>query len=112
MKLKPVPGRAVRIPEKGTLLHVEGAEVQLNAFWRRRLRDGDVVEVTLDQSGTGATTATTASDSSTTDSTATTTDSDSSTTDSADTTTTSDSSTTDSTDTASADTTTDTEASS
>ncbi|ARF52784.1 DUF2635 domain-containing protein [Pantoea stewartii] len=61
MKLKPVDGRAVRDPVKGTLLPAEGAEVEMSTFWRRRFRDGDVEEVTLDQSGTGATTATTAS---------------------------------------------------
>lgn len=46
MKLKPVVGRAVRDPVKGTLLPEDGAIVQINAFWRNRLRDGDVVEVT------------------------------------------------------------------
>lgn len=53
MKLKPAAGRAVRDPAKGTLLPAEGAEVDLDAFWRRRLRDGDVEMVTLDQPGTG-----------------------------------------------------------
>lgn len=46
MKLKPAEGRAVRDPVKGTLLPADGAEVTLDAFWRRRMRDGDVVEVT------------------------------------------------------------------
>lgn len=46
MKLKPTVGRAVRDPVKGTLLPEDGAIVQINAFWRNRLRDGDVVEVT------------------------------------------------------------------
>ncbi|MDH1088840.1 DUF2635 domain-containing protein [Pantoea brenneri] len=46
MKLKPAEGRAVRDPAKRTLLPADGAEVTLDAFWRRRLRDGDVVEVT------------------------------------------------------------------
>lgn len=46
MKLKPAEGRAVRDPVKRTLLPEDGADVTLDAFWRRRLRDGDVVEVT------------------------------------------------------------------
>ncbi|MDE8559103.1 DUF2635 domain-containing protein [Pantoea vagans] len=46
MKLKPAEGRAVRDPVKRTLLPADGAEVTLDAFWRRRLRDGDVVEAT------------------------------------------------------------------
>lgn len=53
MKLKPAAGRAVRDPAKGTLLPAEGAEVELDAFWRRRLRDGDVEMISLDQTGTG-----------------------------------------------------------
>lgn len=48
MKLKPAEGRAVRDPVKRTLLPEDGADVTLDAFWRRRLRDGDVVEVTTD----------------------------------------------------------------
>lgn len=70
MKLKPADGRAVRDPAKGKLLPEEGAEVTLNAFWRRRLRDGDVVEVT---GTTASATATTASTTATAASTATTT---------------------------------------
>ena len=46
MKLKPADGRSVRDPVKGTLLPADGADVVVDAFWRRRLRDGDVVEVT------------------------------------------------------------------
>lgn len=53
MKLKPVAGRAVRDPAKGALLPEEGMDIELDAFWRRRLRDGDVEIVTLDQPGTG-----------------------------------------------------------
>jgi len=54
MKLKPADGRAVRDPVKGELLPAEGAEIALDAFWRRRLRDGDVVEVTTDTASTTA----------------------------------------------------------
>ena len=62
MKLKPADGRAVRDPAKGKLLPEDGAEVTLNAFWRRRLRDGDVVEVT----GTATSTTTAAASAATT----------------------------------------------
>lgn len=48
MKLKPAEGRAVRDPVKRTLLPADGADVTLDVFWRRRLRDGDVVEVTTE----------------------------------------------------------------
>jgi len=59
MKLKPADGRSVRDPVKGTLLPADGADVVVDAFWRRRLRDGDVVEViaTATTSSTKATTA-------------------------------------------------------
>lgn len=76
MKLKPADGRAVRDPAKGKLLPEDGAEVTLNAFWRRRLRDGDVVEVTADTASTTAaasTATTTASTATTVESTASTT---------------------------------------
>lgn len=46
MKVKPAEGRAVRDPAKRTLLPADGADVTLDTFWLRRLRDGDVVEVT------------------------------------------------------------------
>lgn len=44
MKVKPAPGRAVRDPQqKYRMLPEQGGEVPDNAFWQRRLRDGDVV---------------------------------------------------------------------
>lgn len=44
MKVKPAPGRAVRDPQqKYRMLSEQGGEVPDNAFWQRRLRDGDVV---------------------------------------------------------------------
>lgn len=44
--LKPaVPGLVVRMPVTGYALPEEGAEVEMNTYWHRRLRDGDVVEV-------------------------------------------------------------------
>lgn len=38
----PAAGRSVPDPEAGDLLPVEGREVPDNAWWRRRLADGDV----------------------------------------------------------------------
>ncbi|CNI59572.1 putative bacteriophage protein [Yersinia pekkanenii] len=43
MIVKPVAGRSVRDPVKGTFLPESGTEVPDNSFWRRRLNDGDVV---------------------------------------------------------------------
>ena len=46
LKVKPAPGRAVPVPEKGgVLLAAEGETVPRNAYWHRRLSDGDVVEI-------------------------------------------------------------------
>jgi hypothetical protein len=43
MIVKPAPGRAVRDPSTYELLPAEGRDVPDTFFWRRRLRDGDVV---------------------------------------------------------------------
>ena len=44
MHVKPAPGRAVRDPRSLMLLPEEGREVPDNdAFWARRVRDGDVI---------------------------------------------------------------------
>lgn len=75
MKLKPASGRAVRDPVKGKLLPESGATVTLNAFWRRRLRDGDVVEVTDAETSAATTTESTATTTESTATTATATDS-------------------------------------
>lgn len=40
--IKPAPGYAVRMPN-GNVLPAEGAEVELNSYWLRRMDDGDVV---------------------------------------------------------------------
>lgn len=46
MKVKPAQGRAVRDPHSMALLPAEGRDVpDRDPFWRRRLRDGDVVRV-------------------------------------------------------------------
>ncbi|CUY55935.1 MULTISPECIES: DUF2635 domain-containing protein [Serratia] len=42
MFVKPVPGRIVRDPVKGTFLPESGEQVPDNIFWGRRLKDGDV----------------------------------------------------------------------
>ncbi|MDA5493828.1 DUF2635 domain-containing protein [Yersinia intermedia] len=47
MFVKPMTGRAVRDPVKGTFLPEFGAEVPDNPFWHRRIQDGDVVQVTV-----------------------------------------------------------------
>lgn len=41
--LKPAPGLKVRTPQGG-FLPDEGAEVERNSFWVRRINDGDVIE--------------------------------------------------------------------
>ena len=38
----PAKGRSVPDPEAGDLLPVDGRDVPDNAWWRRRLADGDV----------------------------------------------------------------------
>lgn len=46
MFIKPAEGKKIRDPFKKTLLPENGAEVSdSDPFWRRRLRDGDVVKV-------------------------------------------------------------------
>ncbi|KAF1022116.1 MAG: hypothetical protein GAK37_03404 [Pseudomonas sp.] len=40
--VRPVAGRAVPDPEAGDLLPAQGREVPDNAWWRRRLADGDI----------------------------------------------------------------------
>ncbi|WP_394373089.1 DUF2635 domain-containing protein [Mixta calida] len=55
MKIKPVGGRAVRDPVKRTLIPAEGIDITPDAFWLRRLRDGDVVEVSPENTAPPAT---------------------------------------------------------
>lgn len=43
MRVKPAPDREVRDPLTMQLLPADGREVPDNQFWRRRLRDGDVI---------------------------------------------------------------------
>jgi hypothetical protein len=43
MRVKPAEGRAVRDPVTKKLLPAAGREVPDNQFWRRRVRDGDVI---------------------------------------------------------------------
>lgn len=49
MMVKPAPGRAVRDPVLRDLLPETGREVPRDVYWLRRLRDGDVVEITKDE---------------------------------------------------------------
>ncbi len=44
MFVKPAEGRAVRDPDSRALLAAEGEEKPDTRFWRRRVRDKDVVE--------------------------------------------------------------------
>ncbi|HSR78761.1 MAG TPA: DUF2635 domain-containing protein [Xanthobacteraceae bacterium] len=46
MRVKPAPQRMVRDPLTNQLLPEDGREVPDNQFWRRRIRDRDVVIVT------------------------------------------------------------------
>jgi len=45
MFIKPKAGLKIRHPKSKLFLQEEGEEVLLNTFWRRRLNDGDVIEV-------------------------------------------------------------------
>lgn len=47
MRVKPAaPGAVIRDPHTKRALPAEGCRVHDSSFWRRRLRDGDVVLVT------------------------------------------------------------------
>jgi hypothetical protein len=50
----PAAGRSVPDPEAGDLLPVEGREVPDNAWWRRRLADGDVKTKSVETPSTKA----------------------------------------------------------
>lgn len=43
--LKPVNGLVVRDPESKEILPVDGSVVAMNSYWRRRVQDGSVTEV-------------------------------------------------------------------
>jgi hypothetical protein len=53
----PASGRSVPDPETGGLLPVEGRSVPDNAWWRRRLADGDVTAKAVEAQSTKAVTA-------------------------------------------------------
>ncbi len=42
MFVKPINGRSVRCPVKGSPLPENGQEVPNNVYWRTRLNDGDI----------------------------------------------------------------------
>lgn len=43
--LKPQSGMKIRMPETNGHLPDEGMELELTHYWRRRIKDGDVVKV-------------------------------------------------------------------
>jgi len=45
MKLKPAKGLLVAVPGESRNLNEQGETVTLTTYWRRRLADGDVVEI-------------------------------------------------------------------
>ncbi|MEO0652814.1 MAG: DUF2635 domain-containing protein [Planctomycetota bacterium] len=50
LHLKPRAGFQVSDPDAGDRLPVEGRRVRRSGYWLRRLRDGDVVEITTERS--------------------------------------------------------------
>lgn len=50
MFVKPAPGLKVPDPDTFVPLPAEGRDVPDNTYWRRRLRDGDVIAVEEDAS--------------------------------------------------------------
>ena len=46
MFVKPATGLVIPDPDRGGVLPAEGRDVPPTEFWRRRLRDGDVVAAT------------------------------------------------------------------
>lgn len=47
IKIIPAQGRRVRFPD-GRLLPAEGAEVEHDLYWTRRIADGDVVVLSME----------------------------------------------------------------
>lgn len=59
LQLKPAPGRDCPMPEDGgALLPEKGAKVPHNAYWQRRLNDGDAVVVGAKSDGSAVVAAT------------------------------------------------------
>lgn len=55
MQLRPADGLKVRKPAAPfPQLAAEGEEVELDTYWRRRLRAGDVVEIKVKRNRKGA----------------------------------------------------------
>lgn len=51
--VKPVPGRKVRRPERqGRPIPADGARVPANAYYHRRIKDGDLVRATAPKPAT------------------------------------------------------------
>ena len=52
-KLKPRDGLVVPLPDGSGFLSDKGQTVTIDSYWRRRLQDGDVVEVEAAKSKPG-----------------------------------------------------------
>ena len=52
--LKPAKGMLVRLEDCTRHLFAEGESVTMSAYWRRRLRDGDVIEAKPPKPSKGA----------------------------------------------------------
>ena len=52
--LKPAAGMLVRLEDASRHLLAEGEDVIMSAYWRRRMRDGDVVEAKAPTKAKGA----------------------------------------------------------
>ena len=61
VKLYPKPGLLIRDPAKGDYLPADGRTVELDIFWRRRLRDQEVTQDAPASSVASSTTSSTAS---------------------------------------------------
>lgn len=52
MFIKPVPGKKVRYPDRDKFLSEEGAQVSdTDLFWRKRIKQGDVVVTNPQKNG-------------------------------------------------------------
>lgn len=54
IKLKPAKGLLVAVPGERRNLREEGETVAITTYWRRRLADGDVVEIKGGESAAAA----------------------------------------------------------
>ena len=52
--LKPAAGMLVRLEDASRHMLAEGEDVLMSAYWRRRMRDGDVIEAKAPPKSKGA----------------------------------------------------------